>query len=786
MPVYDARARRAPGEPFRPSLEMSFRGHRQGIYGLDLQPGRALRGRTDTHDMAEEQEDEVEPGRDHRRPRTRLRDMSGGGVVSLHGPPKVLSAGGDGSVMLWDANPTTRFLRFRGHHGPVYGCAFGPNSSSSSSSALVASCGHDGYVRLWVSPTRRPYASSLAMHSMEEVCNGVAVGSMGHVSPRASASGRGRREADGAVWKAHTGASRALCFAQDGSDYVYTVGDDKGVKCWDTHSGCATPSSTLLLRPSHSSHASGYYDKDGENGFLWGGAHDKQHGEAAGVMRSGSGGGGRFLGSFGSAMAHTGHTNWLRCLAVPHATHASMCAHYLASGGDDQTVHVWDTRTRTAVHVFYEPTASVRAVSFHPDAYSFACADAAGVINLFDLRRSSQEVHRGARHRYSSPLQQGRHDGASARYGALLQHYRDAHVGAVNALSFAPNGGWLLSAGEDGAVRLWDVKEGFLYCSVQAHEAPVRACCFSSDGDYFATAGMDKVVMLWRSGLPRTAPPHALTTRAGTNAVVRMPSATYTSSVRFALHDMDDNHADGERSNSNDDKQHALPVKRESVCHAVAKENADRSLPPVSRGSVSRRAATLMTNPTSCSYQTIAISLGSDGNHSVVDDGMCSSDPFPQDAHVMCEEETAHVINGMSGAEAHTAAATAAVHGPASPGHSDAAVSELRVDAVGAGDASVIPCDEHTLAAPPAHADSEGDLSARLMCLERAVTNLTELVREQQSSHAAELAAVQSATKAEQVQHKRDIADLRDMMRTLVQQQTILAQYFTTRNGMGE
>ncbi|CCW67621.1 unnamed protein product [Phytomonas sp. Hart1] len=319
--------------------------------------------------------------------------------------------------MLWDAKPTVRALRFLGHRGPVLGVAYSPRS------VLIASCGHDGYARLVTPNLMRTSTTYPSPCSLQQ---------------------RGEERENCFAWRVHTGAARAIAFAQDATDRLFTVGDDKSIKCWNLNYVASTHRGVGL-----------------SGGHLASPAPPEA--------------------SF--AAVHTGHTNWIRCLAVQQG---GPC---LASGGDDQCVHLWDTRTRRAVRTFFEPSASVRGLSFHPDGHLLASGDGDGALHLFELRLSRGLLQPGA-------------SGEKGERGALLQRYPAAHTGAVHDVSFAPAGDWLLSAGEDGMARVWDSREGSLYCTLQAHDGPVRASRFADDGDYFATAGKDNVVVLWRSGIP--------------------------------------------------------------------------------------------------------------------------------------------------------------------------------------------------------------------------------------------------------------------------------------------
>jgi len=72
------------------------------------------------------------------------------------------------------------------------------------------------------------------------------------------------------------------------------------------------------------------------------------------------------------------------------------------------------------------------------------------------------------------------------------------HVGAITALSFAPNGRFLASSSRDGTVRLWNTTPGDIGSEMVAvlerHSGVVTCVAYNGEGTLIATAGHDKKV----------------------------------------------------------------------------------------------------------------------------------------------------------------------------------------------------------------------------------------------------------------------------------------------------
>ena len=85
--------------------------------------------------------------------------------------------------------------------------------------------------------------------------------------------------------------------------------------------------------------------------------------------------------------------------------------------------------------------------------------------------------------------------------GAVRQRLA-GHAGDVNAVAFDPDGGWLVTGGDDGQIIRWSVPTASAPAKqLKAWEAstPVYAVAMNRDGRLLATGGADKDVSLWRA-----------------------------------------------------------------------------------------------------------------------------------------------------------------------------------------------------------------------------------------------------------------------------------------------
>jgi WD40 repeat protein len=190
---------------------------------------------------------------------------------------------------------------------------------------------------------------------------------------------------------------------------------------------------------------------------------------------------------------------------------------WIATASADQTVKLWDIRTRKLARTLEGHTDMVWSVAFSPDSKYLASGSeerGSGAIKVWEVATGKEHLHfQGhkrlvfglAFHPHRPWLVSSSLDGsvclwdiaAGKSIGLLHQFDR-----AVYSVAFRPDGSWLAASCLDNRVALWELPanpNGSMPPSryLEGHSASVYAVGFSSDGRFLATGSEQGLMILW-------------------------------------------------------------------------------------------------------------------------------------------------------------------------------------------------------------------------------------------------------------------------------------------------
>jgi small GTP-binding protein len=183
----------------------------------------------------------------------------------------------------------------------------------------------------------------------------------------------------------------------------------------------------------------------------------------------------------------------------------------LASASSDHTVRLWDARTGKLLRALEGHPGPVLSVAFDSQGWMLAsgCNDSAATVKLWDSRSGklleTLNEHRGmvgtvAFDTKSGKLATGSDDKTvklwDAGSGKSLHTLR-GHQGWVNSVAFHPLDEILASGSQDDTVKVWDSRSGKLLGTLEGHTSIVDIVAFSPDGRLLASKSRDDTIRLW-------------------------------------------------------------------------------------------------------------------------------------------------------------------------------------------------------------------------------------------------------------------------------------------------
>lgn len=162
----------------------------------------------------------------------------------------------------------------------------------------------------------------------------------------------------------------------------------------------------------------------------------------------------------GSTIVNTGRKGSRHILALA----VSSDGRYLASGGLDRAIHLWDTRTRQHLQAFNGHRGAVTGLAFRQGTQQLMSSSSDRTVKLWSVEDRS----------YIDTL-----------------HGHSSDVIAIDCLRQER----ILSAGRDRTLRLFKVPEESSLV-FRGHQAHIESCCFVTNGE-FMSGSDDGCVALW-------------------------------------------------------------------------------------------------------------------------------------------------------------------------------------------------------------------------------------------------------------------------------------------------
>jgi U4/U6 small nuclear ribonucleoprotein PRP4 len=177
---------------------------------------------------------------------------------------------------------------------------------------------------------------------------------------------------------------------------------------------------------------------------------------------------------------------------------------YVATTSFDHTWRLWDVETSNMEEgkelLLQDGHArEVYGVGFHPDGSLVATTDFGGVVQCWDLRTGKSICHFLVNmFMYLILLYLFSDD--STIYSAI--HSAQGHAKRVVCSEFSPNGFQLATAGDDGTIKIWDLRRRRASASIPAHTNLITQIKFShsstsQNGEFLASSSFDGTGKIW-------------------------------------------------------------------------------------------------------------------------------------------------------------------------------------------------------------------------------------------------------------------------------------------------
>ncbi|SMN18357.1 similar to Saccharomyces cerevisiae YCR057C PWP2 Conserved 90S pre-ribosomal component essential for proper endonucleolytic cleavage of the 35 S rRNA precursor at A0, A1, and A2 sites [Maudiozyma saulgeensis] len=161
-------------------------------------------------------------------------------------------------------------------------------------------------------------------------------------------------------------------------------------------------------------------------------------------------------------------------------------------------------------HFFYTGQIKVKCVTFHSKSNMLVVGFSNGEFRLYELPEFTliQQLSMGQNPVNAVTINEsGEWLGfGSSKLGQLLVYEwqsesyilkQQGHFDATNSLTYSPDGSRVVTAAEDGKIKVWDVASGFCLATFDEHTSSVTQVQFAKKGQVLFSSSIDGTVRAW-------------------------------------------------------------------------------------------------------------------------------------------------------------------------------------------------------------------------------------------------------------------------------------------------
>ena len=179
---------------------------------------------------------------------------------------------------------------------------------------------------------------------------------------------------------------------------------------------------------------------------------------------------------------------------------------YIAAGNGDGMLRIWNVRTSQLVMKWAAHGGVIRSVVFTLDGKGLVSSSGhrswkywdISLLELSELMKDSM-----AGHKSKVTAHTVRHSHVPVQLFILTQVYTPFILlfclqDDVSSIAISADSQWVVSGSGDHSVRIWDLHNAALQCTLRGHKARVWSVASCPTGNYLASGSRNGWVALWR------------------------------------------------------------------------------------------------------------------------------------------------------------------------------------------------------------------------------------------------------------------------------------------------